>query len=370
MEIFESAKNLVEEYGSPCFALSLNEVEKNFLALEEALPGVKFYYAVKANPEKAILKRLASLGCYFDVSTNKEVEQVVQCGVSSEKSIHTHPIKLDHEIQYALECGVKYFTVDNIAELEKFIPYKDVVKLSIRLSIDNDDCRINLSEKFGCSPDEAEVLLERAQVLGLKVTCLSFHVGSQCSNPARYIEALNICRELDSKASAYNAKISTIDIGGGFPVQYADDPVDIKIFCAEISSYLEKNFSDKEIIAEPGRFLVASSMSLITTIKGKSDRSGKIWYFIDDSIYQSFSGIVFDHCNFPLLHNKDGVLKLSQIAGATCDSCDVIKRDVELPEFELNDLLIFKQMGAYCSASSSHFNGYAPTQIITTEIFN
>lgn len=368
--MFESAEKLVKAHGSPCFILSLSAVEESFRSLSKVLPGVKFYYAVKANPEKDILKRLNSLGCYFDVSTNKEVQQVVDCGISSKKSIHTHPIKLDHEILYALEQGVKYFTVDNIAELEKFVAYKDEVKLSIRLSIDNDDCRINLSEKFGCSPDEALQLLARAQELGIEVTCLSFHVGSQCTNSARYIEALDICQEIDQKASEYGAKISTIDIGGGFPVQYSSDPIEISSFCLPIAKYLEKNFTDKEIIAEPGRFLVASSMTLLTTIKGKSVRNGKFWYFIDDSIYQSFSGIVFDHCDFPLLHNREGVSKLSQIAGATCDSCDVIKKEVELPEFELGDVLIFKQMGAYCSASSSHFNGYSPTKIIAVENFN
>ena len=367
MQVFELAENLIKTHGSPCFVLSLNEVEKNVRALSQVLPGVKFYYAVKANPHQKILDKLNHLGCYFDVSTNKELEQVLELDIPVEKSIHTHPVKSKEEIEFALEKGLNFFTVDNKEELLKFTNYKDSVKLSIRLSISNDDCRINLSEKFGCSAEEALELMRLAAEQGINITCLSFHVGSQCTNPDRYIDALELCREIELKAKTFGTVIKTVDIGGGFPVQYTGEPVEILSYCKKIDEYLSTYMSHLEIIAEPGRFLVASSMTLLTTVKGKSVRNGHPWYFIDDSIYQSFSGIVFDKCDFPLMHPARGDLQKSMIAGSTCDSCDVIKRDIELPDLNIGQVLIFKQMGAYCSASASFFNGYSPTQIVVDE---
>ncbi|MCM8539294.1 MAG: type III PLP-dependent enzyme [Lentisphaeraceae bacterium] len=366
---FDLAQEIIGQHGSPCFVLSLDEIERNFLSLSSALPNVKFYYAVKANPDKNILQKLGSLGCYFDVSTNREVEKVLEQGIPCGHCIHTHPIKHDAEIEFALEKGLKYFTVDNMYELEKFVAYKDRVKLSVRISVDNSDCRINLSEKFGCSVEEALLIIQSAKKLGLTVSCLSFHVGSQCTNPEKYIEALKSCREVEQKAREYGTCITTIDIGGGFPVAYTEDPIDIKSFCSVIANYIKEEFSDMEIIAEPGRFIVASAMTLFTTVKGKSNRNSKLWYFVDDSIYQSFSGIVFDHCDFPMYCRNEGALRPSQIAGSSCDSYDVIKKDIELPELEIGEILMFKQMGAYCSASSSHFNGYSPTQIVIEENF-
>jgi ornithine decarboxylase len=174
---------------------------------------------------------------------------------------------------------------------------------------------------------------------------------------------LRHCQEIECFVNAEGINIDCIDLGGGFPVQYCGDPINIHEFCKPIKDYLVEHFQGKKICAEPGRFLVASSMSLLTKIKGKSIRQGKPWYFIDDSIYHSFSGITFDHCDFPMIHDGRGAETESTIAGATCDSCDVIKRDILLPDLAVGDLLIFKQMGAYCSASASFFNGYPPTQI-------
>jgi ornithine decarboxylase len=359
----EKLIELSKQYGTPCLFLSLAEVSQNFTDLTNALPNVTFFYAVKANPHAKIIEKLHSLGCQFDVSTNEEINIVKRNNVKVSDCIHTHPIKSQEEIRYSIEQDIKIFTVDNIFELEKLLPYKDNIEICIRLSILNEDCRINLSEKFGCSPDGAEELILNAHSQGFKVTTLSFHTGSQNLNPLKYVSALEQCAKIDNAVQKEGVQINCIDIGGGFPVQYCGDPIEIQTFCQPINEYLKENLQDKKIIAEPGRFLVASSMTLVTQIKGQSIREGKPWYFIDDSIYHSFSGIVFDYCDFPLTHFNPGPESTSIIAGSTCDSCDIIKRDVKLPEFKVGDYLIFSQMGAYCSASASHFNGYAPTSI-------
>ena len=358
----ENLYKLSNEFGTPCLFLSLEEVSRNYNKLQAALPSAKLYYAVKANPHPEIINCLQGLGCHFDVSTNAEVD-IIDRGISPEKCIHTHPIKSSGEIQHAVDKGIKLFTIDNESELSKLEPYKETVELCVRISIDNKDCRINLSEKFGSQVSETSDLILKAHKAGFKVTSLSFHTGSQNHNPLKYIDALNHCLDIDEVIKAAGVTIGCIDIGGGFPTEYCETVIDIDEYCRPIRDFIDAKFKDKMIIAEPGRYLVASAMTLVTSIKGKSIRKGQPWYFIDDSIYHSFSGIVFDHCDFPMEHFRNGAKQKSIIAGSTCDSCDIIKKDIEIPELEIGDRLIFRQMGAYCSASASSFNGYSPTQI-------
>lgn len=363
---FPSIANIasyVQNIETPCLFLSLQEIKNNFCNLSNALPNVSFYYAVKANPNEHVINTLYSVGCKFDISTNTEIDTIKKCNVSPSDCIHTHPIKSIAEIEYAISSGIKIFTIDNTVELEKLKPYADKIELCIRLSIHNEDCRINLSEKFGVTPSEAPRLILAAHQQGFEITTLSFHVGSQNENPLKYIEALKQCQKVEEAISATNIAIKCIDIGGGFPVQYGGDVVEIDDYCNPIKNYITKYFSKKNILAEPGRYFVASSMCLLAKVKGTSIRQGKPWYYIDDSIYHSFSGKTYDYCDFPMEHNAQGAEVESTIAGATCDSYDIIKRDILLPALAVGDYLLFKQMGAYCSASASYFNGYSPTRI-------
>ncbi len=148
-----------------------------------------------------------------------------------------------------------------------------------------------------------------------------------------------------------------LDIGGGFPVEYTEPIPSIEEFCAPISDALEQHIRPGiNVISEPGRFIAATPVTLICSIIGKAHRDGKIWYYLDDGLYSTFSGILYDQCQYPVVSDLTGDHKLSVLAGPTCDSFDVIYDGLMIPEHNISDKLMFTTTGAYCEVSGSNFN--------------
>jgi len=121
---------------------------------------------------------------------------------------------------------------------------------------------------------------------------------------------------------------------------------------------------DVEILAEPGRFLVATAGTAVSKIIGKAVRGGKLCYYIDDGVYHTFSGVIFDHCRYHVKSFKKGPLQICSVFGPTCDALDTISLTEQLPDLELGDYVYSENIGAYSSASSTHFNGFAPATIV------
>jgi ornithine decarboxylase len=355
---------LVAEHGTPTLFLSQSRLRESFRSLSYALPGVELFYAVKSNAQPEILSILAREGSLFDVCTNGEIDIIKGCGIDAKKCMHTHPIKRDSDIRYALDFGVNLFVVDNEFELEKFVPYADRAKLLVRMSIQNPTCVVNLSHKFGCAPTQTFSLIAHAHSMGLTVAGISFHVGSQNESPLKYIEALDFCRDICRKAALSGITLDIIDIGGGFPINYLNPVLPVQRFCQPINEYLERYFSKYRIIAEPGRVLSGPSMVLAAKVVGKSLRSGVWWYYLDEGVYGSFSGKIYDHAEYPLLVPRSGETFNSVLAGPTCDSIDVLYENIALPNLQIGDVLLFDSMGAYTTASASNFNGFPKAKIV------
>jgi ornithine decarboxylase len=364
---FTLARKKSVQHGTPLLLLSRNAIRRNYRSLKNALPGVELYYAVKANASPEIIRVLADEGCSFDLSTPGETAIAKICGIDSQRCIHTHPIKNDMEIRDALEYGIKLFIVENDDEIVKLIPYIDSVQLLVRLSIENPSCPVNLSRKYGISPHKAYALVKKARKRGFVVRGLSFHVGSQNVTPLKFVEALEHCDGICRKSAADGIPFDIIDIGGGFPVKYLNKVPPVKEYCRPINEYLDRYFKKYRIIAEPGRFICGNSMSLVTGVKGRSLRNGVWWYYLDDGLYGSFSGKLYDHAEYSFYTERTGVLHKSVLAGPTCDSIDVVYEDIMLPLLKVGDLLVFDSMGAYTSASASMFNGFDKTKIVVID---
>lgn len=360
----EYVKKLAAEHDTPTLFLSLDTVRSNYRRLKAALPGVTLFYAVKANSEKALIAALNQEESCFDVCTIGEIDIVKACGVPPERCIHTHPIKKSAEIAYAVDFGIQRFVVDNIHELEKFVPFKNRVELIVRISVQNPASPINLSYKFGVTPEKANELIDTAMALGLTVKDLSFHAGSQNEDNLKFIEALEYCREICRTAALRGQRIETIDIGGGFPMTYVQQAARIDLFCQPITAHLDRYFPNYQIIAEPGRAICADAMFLVAKVIGKAQRNRIRWYYIDDGKYNSFSGMVYDHAVYPFQTFRDGDRLPSVIAGPTCDSFDVLYENVSLPILEIGDLIVFQVMGAYTTASATNFNCYDRTKVV------
>lgn len=357
-------KELVKVHGTPTLFLSGDKLRECYRALKVALPGVRLYYAVKSNSTPQIISILSEEGSFFDVCTNGEIDIVKGCNVSAERCIHTHPIKRDSDIKYAIEYGITTYVADNEYELYKLVPYRDKIRLLIRMSIQNPGCLVNLSHKFGVAPEKTWQLICKAKELGLNVVGICFHAGSQNENPLKYIEALEYCRDIYRKAALHGMIFDTIDIGGGFPISYLSSVIPLVQFCQPINEYLDRYFSNYNIIAEPGRVISGPSMVLATSVIGKAFRNGVWWYYLDEGMYGSFSGRIYDHADYPMWVDKEGERYTSVLAGPTCDSIDVIYENISLPLLEIGDLLIFRCMGAYTTASASNFNGYPKAKIV------
>jgi ornithine decarboxylase len=354
--LFDEVKTraVVEQYGSPLLLLDCEKLADQYRQLSAALPNVGLFYAVKAFPHAAIVSTLNQLGAGFDIASTGEINLLRKQKVDPRRTIHTHPIKKDKDIRDALRFGCSTFVVDNIAEIAKFRQYAHRVGLLLRVAFRSPDCAVDLSKKFGCSPEEVPLLLKEANALGLHVKGLSFHVGSQSTSPSTHVAAIEACARLISE---YEVPIRILDIGGGFPVDYDNgNDIDIRAFCAPIREALKTLPEHVEVIAEPGRYLIAPAAASITTVVGKALRGDQPWYYLDDGVYGMFSGRIYDHARYPLHVFRQGPKKISALVGPTCDSIDVIEEALELPALEVGDLVVGRMMGAYTAATASTFN--------------
>jgi len=364
----ESIRHLVARYGSPLFLIDAERVRRQYRRLAAALPGVDLHYALKPLPHSSVVNTLQAEGAFFDLATNGEVELVRRLNVAPERCIHTHPIKRDSDIRTALAFGVDRFVVDNPDELRKFVKYRNRSSLLIRVSFSSPEARCDLSRKFGCEPEAVPDLLRLATELRIKIDGLSFHVGSQAAGPAMFVEAIARCGELLRAAVQMGHSPGILDMGGGFPVDYLQRCMPIEEFCAPIRAALKELSPTTRVIAEPGRYISAPAAIAVASVMGRALRGGRWWYYLDDGLYGSYSGQVYDHAAYPVeALVPDGTRYPSVLAGPTCDSIDVIKEHMELPKLDVGDLIVGREMGAYTWASASEFNFFPRATVLALD---
>jgi ornithine decarboxylase len=365
----ESIEHLVGRYGSPLFLIDAERVRAQYRRLSAALPGVDLFYAVKCLPHPSVVTTLRDENAFFDLATNGEVELVRRLGVAPGRCIHTHPIKRDGDIRTALAFGITQFVVDNPDELRKFAKYRNRASVLIRAAFRSADAVCDLSRKFGCTPEAVPTLLELATELGVCVAGLSFHAGSQAGSSRMHVQAIETCRHIMSAAAGRGHEFSLLDIGGGFPVDYAgSENRSIEDFCAPIRRALESIDPKIRIIGEPGRYIAAPSAVSVASVMGRARRDGRWWYYLDDGLYGSYSGQVFDHATYPIEPlTASGPTEPSVLAGPTCDSIDVIRENIDLPELRDGDLIVGRVMGAYTWATATEFNFFPKTTVLTLD---
>jgi len=359
-------RRLVQEFGSPLLIVDCERVRVQLRKLRKALPGVDLHYALKPLPHASVVQTVIDEGAWLDLATTGEVQLVARLGIDPERCIHTHPIKREQDIRNALEFGVRTFVADNPDEIRKFARHAGAVELLLRVSFRSPGAVCDLSRKFGCDPEDLLALARLAAQLGIEVRGLSFHVGSQAVDAAKHVEAIDACARL--LAAARKEKLGvcdTLDIGGGFPIDYTQPMPDISRFCAPIRAALAKVPKRVRIIAEPGRYIVGPAAIGVASVMGRARREGHWWYYLDDGLYGSYSGQLYDHARYPVEPLRNGSERLpSVLAGPTCDSIDVIAENLMLPELKEGDLIVGRAMGAYTWASASDFNFFPKATVV------
>jgi len=367
-------KELALKHGTPLFIVDHEMVRNNYVEFKRRLPRVQAYYAVKANPDPAIIETLYNIGASFDVASIAEFNMVydnIRCLPEADrqkfiwdKIIYSHPIK-DRRTLEELNPYKPLVAFDNREEIEKIRKHAPNAGLTLRIRVPNTGSMVELSSKFGASPAEAVSLISMAFDAGLTVEGIGFHVGSQCSNFENYVQALSISSSIMEEAEASGFSLKLLDIGGGFPVRYDRHVRPFRELAKILNSELNRLFPKTlEILAEPGRFMVATAATLVAEVIGKSERDGKRCYYLNDGIYHTFSGVLFDHCQYHLKAFKKGPKRISAVFGPTCDALDTISQSEELPNLRVGEFVYSENIGAYSHASSTRFNGFPPAQVL------
>jgi len=357
-------EELTRQHGTPLMVFSRDRVRDSYRRLQECLPRVELMYAIKANPYQGLIDLVAELGGGFDVASLEELDQVTATGTTPDRVVFTHPIKTDRDLREMWQRGITTFFFDNEYELRHIAAVTPGAGVVARVAVFNPNCVVDLGYKFGLNGADLIPMLELAVQLGLKPTGIAFHVGSQSSNPYIYVDTLVTLKGVLDQLVLKGIKLELIDIGGGFPVQYLEPIIPLEQFCAPIAAVLENYYHHVRLLAEPGRGLAGPSSILITRVIGKAKRRNIDWYYLDDGLYGSFSGIVFDGARYRIDALREGELRSAVLAGPTCDSFDVILKDASVPDLEVGDLLVVDNIGAYSNASATNFNGRPKTPII------
>lgn len=370
MDIIRGARNIIHqnalnEGDDPFYVLNLEDVKEKYRIWREKIPRVVPYYAVKCNDDERVLTLLKKLGTGFDCASKKEFTQILNLGVDPKRIIYAQTAKQVSHLKMAAENGIEKMTFDCAEELQKIKIFYPHAKVVLRIRFDAETSFVKLGPKFGCDPEtEAPKLIELCKEMEMNLIGISFHVGTATTDYKVYGNALDAVRKLFDFAETLDMKLNFVDIGGGF---MGGNPELFDNIAMTINSALDKNFpsQDIEIISEPGRYFVDTAFSIATQIilKKKSE-DGQIYYFINESTYLSFyyhrdkqklSYSVIKNSNF----NSNSEKKLSTIWGCTCSSHDKIYADIEFPELELGDWIIFHNMGAYSRTISQDFNGFS-----------
>lgn len=386
-ELMEAKIKSLEAMGQDdaFFIGDLGNVVFKFKQWKRFLPRVEPFYAVKCNQDPHVVKLLADLGIGFDCASKVEICQILELGVAPSRIIYANPCKQGSFIKYAAKKNVDLMTFDNEAELVKIKNLFPHAKLVLRiLPTSHFKVQCELGNKFGCHPKNVKTLLLKAQELDLNVMGISFHVGSGVEEAKAFACAVKQAHEVFEMARSMGFDMELLDIGGGFPGQKSS-PITFEEIAVVLNQALMEYFppeSNVRIIAEPGRYFVASAFTLAVNIIAKkavardlSDNNGppdgrhncqaltqndepSYMYYVNDGVYGSFNSLMYDHAKVePKVLQTNAMMFSSSIWGPTCDGLDCIMEECRLPQLEVGNWIYFCDMGAYTMCAGSTFNG-------------
>tara|TARA_R110000787_G_scaffold36145_37_gene92535 strand:- start:2236 stop:3366 length:1131 start_codon:yes stop_codon:yes gene_type:complete len=359
-----------ERPETPCLVVDLDVVEHNFLALQRSLPLADIFYAVKANPARAVLERLSRLGSWFDAASIYEIDLCLELGVEPARISFGNTIKKEAHIASAFEKGVRLFTVDSEAELVKVSRAAPGGRVFCRFLTSGEGADWPLSRKFGCDVSMAEKLLVQAQELGVVPYGVSFHVGSQQRDPGQWELAIETAAGLFERLAFKGIELEAVNIGGGFPAKYRADVPGAEIHSAAIMTAMTKHFGNgrPRLVAEPGRYIAGDAgiiQAEVVLISRKTAESQRRWVYLDIGKFGGLPEVMDEAIQYRIRTPYNGALSGPVvIAGPTCDEVDVIYENAnyELPlDLKVGDRVEFLSTGAYTSSYCSvGFNGFPP----------
>ncbi|KAI8807436.1 pyridoxal-dependent decarboxylase [Cladochytrium replicatum] len=388
--------NYLEDAEDAFFVADVGEIIRQHQSFRKLLPRVEPFYAVKCCPDPMVVKTLVDLGTGFDCASQAEVKLVTDFGVDPARVIYANPCKQLSHVRFASNRGVKMMTFDNEDELLKIKGIHPNAEMVLRILTDDSHSLCQFGVKFGAPLERVPHLLQVARDNDIKLVGVSFHVGSGCFNAVSFADAVKNARAAFNMAKEFGFDLTLLDVGGGFPGNNSGG-LTFQEIASVLGPAIDQYFPSKDVrvIAEPGRFFVASAFTLAVNVVARrvvpsavvaeqeeADKPSYM-YYVNDGVYGSFNCLMFDHAvvypkvllrNGEYLYESDTALLeepnyTCSIWGPTCDSIDCISKKESLPELNIGDWMYFENMGAYTLCAASNFNGFRKSSIVYTNTY-
>ncbi|HUN68021.1 MAG TPA: type III PLP-dependent enzyme [Burkholderiales bacterium] len=347
-----------QEYSRPFLILDNAIVREKLCRFRAAMPRVQPHYAVKANPDRRVVKALMQEDCRFEIASTSELDLLLALGADAADVFYSNPMKSRQAIGYAAAKGVEWYVVDSVDELRRVRELKADAKMYLRVATPNIGSDWPLSGKFGAGTPETREIIATAAKLGADLAGVTFHVGSQCRNPENWRVGIEKARSLFDAMAKAGLAPRMLDIGGGFPVRHVKPIPSIEVIGAVVNEALKAFPAEVRVVAEPGRYLVSDAAYFVCRVIGTTTRGGKRWMHWDAGL---FGGVIetAEGLKYRIRTERSGPDIPWHVGGPTCDSVDVVLRDEPLPsDLQEGDFIYIRNGGAYTTAYASEFNGF------------
>lgn len=361
---------IAQQFGTPLYIYSRATLERHWHAFDDAF-GVHPHlicYAVKANPNIAILNVMAKLGSGFDIVSQGELERVLAAGGEAGKVVFSGVAKTEAEITRALEVGIRCFNVESISELKRINSVAEklnkIAPISLRVNPDVDAkthpyISTGLKEnKFGISVDEARAVYRLAQSLShIKISGMDCHIGSQLTELKPFLDATDRLLVLMQQLQEDGIQLHHLDLGGGLGVPYhGEQPPHPSEYTTALLAKL-KAYPELEIILEPGRAITANAGILVSKVEYLKSNESRNFAIVDagmndmirPALYQAYMEII------EVDRTLDRPSAVYDIVGPICETSDFLGKQRTLAIAE-GDLIAQRSAGAYGASMSSNYN--------------
>ncbi|MBY4677117.1 type III PLP-dependent enzyme [Marinobacterium arenosum] len=365
-------KAAADKLQPPFLLTDLGIIREKYLELQQGFDYASIFYAVKANPDDAVIELLAGLGSNFDIASTYELDKVLKFGVEPHRISYGNTIKKRSDIAYFHKHGIDLFATDSEADLRNIAEFAPGARIYIRILTEGSEgADWPLSRKFGCNPEMAIELAALAKELGLEPYGISFHVGSQQRDIDVWDGAIAKVKVVFERLLAeHDIQLKMINMGGGFPANYIQKTNEFHTYCEAITRFLQEDFAEEDvprIILEPGRSLVGDAgviVSEVVLVSRKSSTALERWVYTDVGKFSGLIETLDEAIKYPVYAERDGEEEEVILAGPTCDSMDIMYENHKytLPlSLDIGDRLYWFSTGAYTTSYSSvEFNGFPP----------
>lgn len=376
--------SLVKNYEGPVYVYDLKGIEKRYKSWQQALgEGVSVHYAVKANSNQQVLKKLKSLGAHADVVSGGEIKAALAAGFEPQDIIFSGVGKTVEELTYALDLGIYQINVESPSELRRIAQIAEQKKIKAPIAVRyNPDVNPVThpyittgfrENKFGIEqgllPEIVTLLQNHSTNLELKGFTL--HIGSQILDIEVYQEAIQKTKVIFHEFKAMGFELQRFDIGGGLGIHYERADLEAEeVLVRKLGAMVQAELGDLgiEIQTEPGRWIVAHSGVLISQVQYVKSTSYKNFIILDSGMHHLIRPALYGayHGLWPLCQ-REGALQVYDIVGPICESSDYFAKNRELTPVQEDDFVVIADAGAYGFSMASLYNAHHLPQEICIE---